>query len=410
MRFDIDSFQEITDSLLRNKRRSLLTGFGIFWGLFMLLFLISGGNGLKELLAANFDGFASNSLVLGANTTSKPYKGYKEGRDWELEYKDIARLKQALPEVAIITPQITLWGASAEHGGQNTSCHVNGVEADFNKIESPKLKYGRFLNKVDIQQKRKVCVIGENVYNNLFPEGGNPCGQYINVNSIFYQVVGVDVSTSNINIQGNSSDAVTVPFTLLRDLLYYGNSINIIYMVGKTGVKMSNLEPKVRQVIARAHYFDPTDEPALFILNMEPIFKIIDTIFRGVNFLIWLIGIGTLLAGAIGVSNIMLVVVRERTVEIGIRRAIGATPKDILFQIVLEGVLLTLAAGLSSVTFTTIILNIIEVASQHKAAFQIQFSTAIISFLILLTLGLLAGIAPAYRAMKIKPVDAMRDE
>lgn len=410
MRFDIDSFQEITDSLLRNKRRSLLTGFGIFWGLFMLLFLISGGNGLKELLAENFSGFASNSIVLGANATTKPYKGYKEGRYWDLEYKDIERLKQIFPEVAVITPQLSQWGASAEYGGHNTSCHVNGVDADFEKVETPQLKYGRFLNKIDIRQRRKVCVIGENIYNNLFPEGGDPCGQFVNINSVYYQVVGVDFSTSNINIQGNSSDAVTVPISILRDLLNCGNTVNIIYMVGKQGVRMSTLEPKVRQVIARAHFFDPKDESALFILNMEPIFKIIDTIFRGVNFLIWLIGIGTLLAGAIGVSNIMLVVVRERTVEIGIRRAIGATPKDILLQIILEGILLTLVAGLSSVTFTTIILNIIEVAIHHKAAFQIHFSTAIISFIILMILGLLAGIAPAYRAMKIKPVDAMRDE
>jgi putative ABC transport system permease protein len=173
---------------------------------------------------------------------------------------------------------------------------------------------------------------------------------------------------------------------------------------------MNELEGRIRQVIARQHYIAPDDKEAMRLLNMEVMFSIIDNLFRGINFLIWLVGIGTLLAGAIGVSNIMLVVVRERTVEIGIRRAIGATPRDILTQIILEGIVLTTVAGMSGIVFSVLLLNLFEVITQHQAVFQIQFGTAVAALFLLMLLGLLAGIAPAYRAMHIKPVDAMRDE
>lgn len=410
MRFDADTYREITDSLLRNRRRSLLTGFGIFWGLFMLLFLIGGGNGLKDLLSKNFDGFATNSIVLFANETTKPYKGFKEGRSWDLEYQDVERLKDMVPELEIVTPLLANWGMTATRETRSASCHIRGVEAIYDRVETPVLKYGRFINEVDVLQKRKVCVIGEHVWNELFPGSEDPCGKYICVGSVYYQVVGVDVSTSNINMGGSSSDAITAPISVLRDILNSGNEVGMICAVGKSGVSMSELEPRIRQLVTRRHFIDPTDQDALMYLNMEAIFRIVDKLFRGVNFLIWLVGIGTLLAGAIGVSNIMLVVVRERTVEIGIRRAIGATPRDILSQIIMEGIVLTVVAGASGIVFSVFLLNLLEIITKHHAAFQIHFGTAVIALLLLTLLGILAGIAPAYRAMHIKPVDAMRDE
>lgn len=410
MRFDADTYREIADSLLRNKRRSLLTGFGIFWGLFMLLFLIGGGNGLKDLLSKNFDGFATNSIVLFANETTKPYKGFKEGRTWQLEYRDVDRLKDMVPELELVTPQLASWGVKATRDTRSASCHTKGVEAVYSQVETPVLKFGRYINEVDVMQKRKVCVIGEHVWQELFPGGEDPCGTYICVGSVYYRVVGVDVSTSNINMGGRNSDAITVPISVMRDILNSGNAVGMICAVGKSGVSMSDLEPRIRQVIARQHFIDPSDDEALMYLNMEAIFRIVDKLFRGVNFMIWLVGIGTLLAGAIGVSNIMLVVVRERTVEIGIRRAIGATPRDILSQIILEGIALTVVAGASGIVFSVFLLNLFEIITKHQAAFQIHFGTAVIALLLLTLLGILAGIAPAYRAMHIKPVDAMRDE
>ena len=410
MRFDTDTYREILDALTRNKRRSFLTGFGIFWGLFMLLFLIGGGHGLKQLLEKNFEGFATNSVIVVANETTKPYKGFKEGRHWNLQYKDIERLKALIPELEVVTPSLPEWGLSATRDEFTASCSAKGVEADYVKVQAPTMKYGRYLNQVDVAQKRKVCVLGERVWKSLFPNGENPCGQYVCVGSIYYEVIGVDVSTSDINLGGNNADEVTIPITVMRDIMNCGDVVGIICAVGRQGVNMSEVEGRIRQVIARQHYIAPDDKEAMMLLNMEVMFSIIDNLFRGINFMIWLVGIGTLLAGAIGVSNIMLVVVRERTVEIGIRRAIGATPRDILAQIVFEGITLTIVAGLSGIVFSVLLLNLFEVITQHKAVFQIQFGTAIAALCLLMLLGLLAGIAPAYRAMHIKPVDAMRDE
>lgn len=410
MRLDIDSFREIADSLVRNKSRSLLTGFGIFWGLFMLLFLVGGGKGLKEMLAENFEGFASNSVIMVSQETSVPFKGLKEGRYWSLKAGDLDRLKLMIPELDVVTGQIAAWGWSAVREGNSFSANVKGVNADYAKIEAPQLKYGRYINEVDVLKNRKVCVIGKRVYQELFPEGGDPCGTFLQVGSVYFQIVGLDVSSGSININGNATSAVTIPITIAQQLLGRGDTVDIICATGKSGVKMTSLEPRIREVMARQHLFDPKDEPALLLLNLEQIFTMVDSLFRGVNFLIWLVGLGTLLAGAIGVSNIMMVTVKERTIEIGIRRAIGATPRDILSQIIWESISLTVLAGAAGIVFSVLMLNMTEIITQHQAAFQINFGTAILALSLLALLGILAGLAPAFRAMNIKPVDAMRDE
>ena len=409
-RLDIDTFREIGDSLFRNKRRTLLTGFGIFWGLFMLLFLVGGGNGLKQMLSMNFEGFATNTIVIVSSNTSKPWKGMKEGRYWQLDRKDVERLRTLMPELDVVAPQVSNWGQTATYKGNSSSVSIKGISGDYHKVEAPVLKYGRTISDADVEQERKVCVIGKRVYNDLFPEGDDPCGRYIQVGSVFLRIIGVDYSSGNISINGSASESVMMPFSVAAQLYKRGNTVDIICMTGKKGVKMSTLEGRIRSILSREHLFDPTDDQAVMVLNTEQIFSIVDNLFRGVNFLIWLVGIGTLLAGAVGVSNIMMVTVRERTVEIGIRRAIGAVPRDILSQIIWESVALTLAAGSAGIVFSVLILNVVEALTKHQAAFQISFWTAILAALLLSVLGVLAGLAPALRAMKIKPVDAMRDE
>ena len=409
-RLDIDTFREIGDSLFRNKRRTLLTGFGIFWGLFMLLFLVGGGNGLKQMLSMNFEGFATNTIVIVSSNTSKPWKGMKEGRYWQLDRKDVERLRTLVPELDVVAPQVSNWGQTATYKGNSSSVSIKGISGDYHKVEAPVLKYGRTISEADVEQERKVCVIGKRVYNDLFPEGDDPCGRYIQVGSVFLRIIGVDYSSGNISINGSASESVMMPFSVAAQLYKRGNNVDIICMTGKKGVKMSTLEGRIRSILSREHLFDPTDDQAVMVLNTEQIFSIVDNLFRGVNFLIWLVGIGTLLAGAVGVSNIMMVTVRERTVEIGIRRAIGAVPRDILSQIIWESVALTLAAGSTGIVFSVLILNVVEALTKHQAAFQISFWTAILAALLLSVLGVLAGLAPALRAMKIKPVDAMRDE
>ena len=410
MRFDLDSYNEILDTLLRNKSRSLLTGFGVFWGLFMLLFMLGGGDGVKNMLSKNFEGFATNTTIVASEQTSMPYKGMKEGRWWSLQVKDVERLKMMVPELATVTPIIAVWGGDAVNGVLTSDCVVKGVEPQYASIETPKIKYGRFINSVDMEESRKVCVIGRYVYENLFPDGGDPCGSFIKVGPTYYQVVGVDYNSGNISINGSADETVSIPLALAQNLYHRGDDVDLICMTGKPGVKMSEIEDRVRSVVAREHMIDPEDKQAVFLLNTEELFNLIDNLFRGLDVLIWLIGFGTLLAGAIGVSNIMMVTVKERTIEIGIRRAIGATPKDILFQVIMESVVLTLVAGMLSIVFSVLILSATEMIVADGTTFQISFGTAMVAALLLTALGVAAGLAPASRAMSIKPVDAMRDE
>jgi len=414
MRIDLDSYREILDTLTRNKSRSFLTGFGVFWGVFMLVALIGGGNGIKELLNKTFEGFATNSAMVWAQPTSKAYKGFRKGRQWEMNYKDVERLRQQVPELAVVSPVLFSNGGTAYYGDRKSSVSVNGVHPDYRKVNEPKLYYGRFLNDMDLAQNRKVCIIGKKTYKDLFPGGGDPCGKYIRVDSVYYQIVGVDYNVSGINLGGDAGTTMLLPITLMQQTYNMGDNVHMIAVTGRKGVVMSTLAPRIRETIARAHSIDPTDEQGVMVFNTEVLFQLLDSLFRGVNFLIWLVGLGTLLAGAIGVSNIMMVTVRERTTEIGIRRAIGATPRNILSQIISESIVLTLVAGMSGILFAVLILQMLELSQTEDgivaAHFQVDFWTAILAAVVISVMGVLAGLAPAARAMSIKPVDAMRDE
>lgn len=415
MRIDIDTYREILDTLTRNRSRSLLTGFGVFWGVFMLIVLIGGGAGLKEMLQNNFEGFATNSAMVWSDATTKAYKGFRKGRSWQMTTDDVVRLRQTVPELDVITPMLMAGRKSAVNGDKTFSASVQGALPSLAGVIAPKIYYGRFINDVDERDSRKVCVIGKKVYKMLFPHGGDPCGQSIRIDSTYYQVVGVDYKAGNgININGPSDEQISIPQSVVRRAYNLGNSVHIIAVTAKPGIVMSTLTTRMRTTVARAHLVDPTDEKAVTVFNTEELFAMVDNLFRGVNFLIWLVGIGTLLAGAIGVSNIMMVTVRERTTEIGIRRAIGATPRMILSQIMSESVLLTAVAGLWGILLGVAVLQGLEMASTIDGIvavhFQVGFWTTIAAAALLSLLGGLAGLAPAWRAMSIKPVDAMRDE
>ncbi|MBR1447620.1 MAG: ABC transporter permease [Prevotella sp.] len=415
MRLDIDTYREIIDTLTRNKSRSLLTGFGVFWGVFMLVALIGGGQGLKELLNQNFEGFATNSAMVWAQPTSKAYKGFRKGRYWEMERKDVDRLKHRIPELDVVSPMLFSNGGTAYYGDRKTTVGINGVMPDYQKINNPKMFYGRYLNDMDLAEHRKVCVIGKKTYKDLFPGGGDPCGKFIRVDSIYYQIVGVDYNVSGgMSFGSEAGTTMLLPITLMQQTYNRGNEVDMIALTGRPGVVMSTLAPRIRETIGRAHLVDATDEQGIMVFNTEVLFQLLDSLFRGVNFLIWLVGLGTLLAGAIGVSNIMMVTVRERTIEIGIRRAIGATPRMILSQIISESIVLTMVAGMSGILFAVLILQMLEMGNTEDgivaAHFQVGFWTALSAAFAIAVMGVLAGLAPAARAMSIKPVDAMRDE
>lgn len=413
-RIDIDRWEEILITITRNKTRSLLTAFGIFWGIFMLVSLMGGSQGLQEMMASNFEGFASNSGFTTNNATSKAYKGFRKGRRWRMELKDVERIQKGVPEIDIITPNNSRWGIRAVFNKYEiTGCSMKGIYPEYTQIEAPIIKWGRYINHNDLRESRKVCVIGEQIYETLFPDGGNPCGKFISINGIYYQVIGVNSANGNISIDGWAPKNIIIPFSTMQRNYNFGNEIQLLCYTAQKGHSIKNIQEKIERILKQGHQLHPDDKQAVMNVDAEALFSMVDNLFKGINILSWMVGLGTLLAGAIGVSNIMMVTVKERTTEIGIRRAIGAKPRDIMSQILSESMVLTSIAGMAGITFAVFVLQMLELGTANSdtpAHFQISFWGAIGACIILLVLGMLAGLAPAYRAMGIKPIEAIRDE
>jgi putative ABC transport system permease protein len=380
----------------------------------MLLFMMGGGQGVKDLIQVELQGFATNSGFIVPMETSLPYQGFRSGRTLKVTMDDIERLKRGIPEIATVTGNLSVWGGSATYEEKTSSCQGRGVSPDYADIEQPLLKYGRYINSVDLLQERKVCVLGKRVYRDLFEDGEDPCGKFIQMQGMYFQVVGVDFFSGNISINGSVDESVTIPMSVLQRLYNRGKEVDLICIVAKPGCKIKDILTKAKPILAKEHFFSPDDPKAMYSVNLEEMFSIMDNLFKGVSLLIWIVGFGTLLAASIGVSNIMMVTVKERTTEIGIRRAIGATPSMILSQIMLESVILTIVSGMMGILLSVGALSIAENVASASAGvpigFQLKFSTAMLALIILMILGLLAGLAPALRAMDIKPVDAMREE
>ena len=417
LRFDLDSWSEIVDALSKNKLRSFLTAFGIFWGVFMLVLLMGGGRGLESMLGNVFAGFASNSGFMASATTSMPHKGFREGRQWDLELRDIDRVRNSVPEIDILTPTNTRWGISAVRDNKKLNVSITGIYPDYLRVSNPRLKAGRAINDTDIAQERKVCIIGSRIVEELFPGEDEICGQRIQIDGIYYTVIGLSGRSGNgISINGNAETTVEVPFTTLQRAYGLGTKIVMLTYTAKPGYQISAVQDKIETVVKRAHSIHPDDPQAVIKVNAEAMFTLVDNLFNGISILVWMIGLGTLLSGAIGVSNIMMVTVKERTTEIGIRRAIGATPTDLLRQILSESMMLTLLAGMSGITLSVLILQVVETAvnasgtTDGASTFQISFWLAVGAALLIALLGIVAGLAPPLRAMHIKPVEAMRSD
>ena len=244
MRIDMDTCEEILVTITRNKTRSLLTAFGVFWGIFMLVALIGGGQGMQEKMKSQFEGFATNSGFIAAQKTSEAYKGFRKGRRWDLELEDVERVR-GIDGIKIATPSFALWGQTAVYGENKYECSVKGLYPEYEQVEHQEMTYGRFINDVDIREARKVCVIGKRVYESLFRPGEDPCGKYIRVNGIYYRVIGMCSSEGNVNIQGQASEAVTLPFTTMQQTYNLGQRIDVVCFIMKPGVKVTDVEPEI---------------------------------------------------------------------------------------------------------------------------------------------------------------------
>jgi len=345
-----------------------------------------------------------------------PFKGFKKGRSWNLENADIPVLINKIPEIQYLAP-VLFGGGGTNNVTRNDkvgSFSVKGNYPAYNKIDASKMIKGRYINDIDIAEKRKVCVIGERVLEVLFPKNEDPIGKNIQVSGIYFQVIGVAQHTSDINIGGRSEETVILPFSTMQQAFNQGNKVHFMAVTAQPGIKVKVVEDKIHEVLKTIHTISPDDKKAVGGMNIEDQFTMFLYLGIGIASLIWVVGLGTLLAGGIGVSNIMLVTVKERTKEIGIRRALGATPRNIITQIMSESIILTLIAGVTGLMFGVGLLSLVGMALSQGDQFfkdpQIGFGVAIAALFILLIIGTLAGFIPANRAMNIKPIEAIREE
>lgn len=418
--FDTDRWVEIWVTITRNKTRSLLTCFGVFWGILMLVILLGSGTGLKNAMFSSASGFATNSVFFYTDRTSEAYKGFNKGRRWDMRNRDVESIIRDVKNVEYISPII--WGNREEknivYGQLSGTFNVKGVHPDYFHIESQELHYGRLLNNIDEREKRKVCLIGTKVNETLF-RNADPSGRYIRVNGLYYQVVGVvQQKASGVNIGGRSEESVFLPFSTMQQTLNQGDIMHFLCVSAPAGADIQKLITDIKQVMYTQNEISPTDPQALGVVNIAAQFDTFQMLFSGIDILVWLVGMGTLLAGIIGVSNIMMVTVKERTREIGVRRALGAKPFNIISQVMSESLLLTALAGLLGLSCGVFLLDVVDkVLSAQPPGTDtpllnpgVNIQTAVAATIVLLFSGMLAGLIPAWRAMQIKAIDAIREE
>ncbi|MDR0364652.1 MAG: ABC transporter permease [Bacteroidales bacterium] len=416
--FDIDRWQEIWITITRNKMRSILTAFGVFWGIFMLIVMSGSGNGLENGIMSGVKSFAGNTAFFWPEQTSMPYKGFQKGRNWNIKIEDVKVLKTSIPEIKYISP--VRFGGRRDNnvirGERSGAFNIKGIMPEYNQIDQPRILQGRNINEIDMNEKRKVCTIGKRVYEELFDAEVSPIGELVQVNGIYYTVIGVIQSASDIQMGGRTDDSVILPYSTMEQAYNMGDDIHFFLAVTASDkVKIGTIEEMIKNILKKRHDIAPNDHKAIGGMNIEKQFSIFNNLFLGIRALIWIVGLGTLLAGAIGVSNIMMVTVRERTKEIGIRRALGAKPIAIVSQIMSESLILTIIAGFFGLVCGVGFLSFLEMllSNSDEAFFsnaQISFGLSIIALAILSIFGLLAGLIPAGRALKIKAIDAIREE
>lgn len=421
--FDLDRWYEIYYALKANKMRTFLTAFGVFWGIFMLVVMLGAGNGLKNGVTSDFGDFATNSVFMWTRATTIPYKGLPRGRYYNFKADDIKALRQEIPEIDILSPRTqggdSQSGNNVVRGTKSGAFSVNGDYPEWNEIDPVRITSGRFINDADIKDKRKVAVIGSKVVEILFQPGENPIGQYIQISGMYFQVVGAfKPLNSGVNFGGDKASTIFIPLTTFQRVYNWGDVIGWFAFTSVDGVPASEVEKKASELLRRRHLVAPEDAMAIGSFNLEKQYNQMNGLFTGINGLIWIVGIGTLLAGVIGISNIMLIIVKERTKEIGIQRAIGAPPKKIIWQIISESVFLTTFAGYIGLVVSVSLLEFLNTillsqSTGENTMFKnpgIDFNMAMIALGILVVSGAIAGLVPARKAVSIKPIDALRYE
>ena len=361
--FDYDKWQEIFQSIWKHKLRTLLTALGVWWGIFMLVFLMGAGQGLENGVMGMFGTHAKNALYVWTQKTSLPYEGLPPGRRPQLTYDDILAIEQQCEDVLeYIAPRLFVPTGEITHNQNKGAFDVRGERPDLIHIEAILMENGRFINNMDMEQRRKTAVIGRRVGEVLFEEE-DPIGQYLKINGAEYKIVGVFKSSRRGG--GNSDEdeeLIVIPLSTAQQVTNRPRDINWFVCTIQPGIPVSSVEERIKGVIRERHKIHPDDPQGVRSDNVEEEYKEITGLFFGIKFLVWLVGIGSLLAGIMGVGNIMLIVVKERTKEIGLRKALGATPGSIVSMIMLESVFITAVAGYLGLLSSTTIIFLIQLA------------------------------------------------
>lgn len=417
MIFERDNWQEIFATIRKNKLRTFLTMLGVFWGIFMLVIMLGAGNGLRNGVLKEFAGTATNSFYIWAQRTSKAYKGMQPNRSFNYTTVDTERLK-LLPELEVVSPINQLGGHEGTNnvirGLKTAACEIQACYPNIAKISNIKMKYGRFVNEMDINEKRKVCVIGPRVVEMLYKKDEKVIGTYIRVNGVYFMVVGVTVVTQGGNDGREQAQRINIPYSTFQNAFNYGNVVGWFAIKAKDNVSAEEAEKHVMSILKERHKIAPNDLKAIGHVNLAVEYKKLNGLFIGIEVLVWIVGIGTLLAGVIGISNIMLIVVKERTKEIGVKRALGAVPAQIIGQIVLEAIFLTSISGYFGLVIGIGLLEALDSAIGNSGEMftnpTVDLSVAIKALSILILSGAFAGLIPASKAVAIKPVEALRTE
>ena len=411
--FDLDRWEEIWQTISRNRKRSIMTAFGVFWGIFMLTIMLGAGLGLKNALFSQLGDMSVNSCFFWGGRTSIPYKGLPSGRYWQFENEDLAAIKKQVPNVRSVGSVI--WGSEYKFSRNNKKGDYSlvGYNPDFQQISPQPIRFGRFFNEIDMEQQRKVCILTEQVWLDLFPGGEDPVGSTIRMNNMYLIVIGmIKVPDRGFRFHGDKS--VLMPVSTMQQMYNMGHKLHSVAVAANDDADIKEVETNIKQLVFARHTISPDDTKAVYSQNLGEQVNKFNSLFGGIGTLTWIVGIGTLLAGLVGVSNIMLVIVRERTQEIGVRRALGARPRIIISQIMSESFVLTFVAGIFGLALAVALLSgaesVLTASAGRPIRPQISFGTGMLSMTVLILGSLLAGILPASRALRIKPVDAIREE
>lgn len=407
--FDLDKWQEIFSTIRKNKLRTFLTGFSVAWGIFMLIILLGSGKGLENGVTKQFEQDATNSIWVYRGQTSMPYKGLKPGRRIRFTNEDYESSKREIKNVENMSSRLSIFQQrNLSYKNEYGNFDIIGVHPGTKALENVKIIEGRFLNEIDINTSRKAVAISTDVKKALFKD--QPfLGEYININKIPFIVIGLFEDSSE-----RDNQRVYIPVSTAQKIFTGGTEIqNLAFTTGDATMKESmEIENNIRNSFATRHKFDKDDQRALFINNNVEQYTKFLNLFAGIRMFVWIIGIGTIIAGIVGVSNIMLIVVKERTKEIGIRKAIGATPRSIVGLVLFESILITGFAGYVGLVLGVGLLELISphIQSDFFTNPEADFRIAVSATILLILSGALAGFVPARRAASIKPIEALRDE